>query len=353
VSGVTVAIVGAAAVPLDAEALRRRVEPRVPRPERLDELCLASLGAALAALDDACLTPAAFRELCPALVLGTALGCAETDAAFYRDFLERGPTLLNPRRFAYTLPNVALGELAIALQSGGDELVVTAGRASGLVALGEAAALVAHEAEAALALAVDVDGPTLRAIYAGLGTRPVPVAAAFVLRRWTRGARAEIAGFGSDFDPDAADAWPAVDPLGAAGVAELLDALPKLDAPRRFEAACASGHRAHVEIAPVQPRPLRVEREGGAIDADVWFPPAWPVFRGHFPGDPIVPGAELVRLAVSLTGRALAGVPRFSFRRPVRPDAVARFQLRPEGDETAVEVTVEGETCAAGRVNLG
>ena len=51
---------------------------------------------------------------------------------------------------------------------------------------------------------------------------------------------------------------------------------------------------------------------------EVVVDPAWPGFAGHFPGDPIVPAAELVAWALTIAGPASELV-RARFVAPVRP----------------------------------
>jgi len=77
---------------------------------------------------------------------------------------------------------------------------------------------------------------------------------------------------------------------------------------------------------------------------------------GHFPGDPIVPGAALVALMAELAGTLcdgaeLAAIEACTFRRRVHPDAaivVAAERI----DATHVETRIEadGALAAAGRL---
>ncbi len=78
------------------------------------------------------------------------------------------------------------------------------------------------------------------------------------------------------------------------------------------------------------------------------FGEGWPVFRGHLPGKPIVPGAEIVRLAAELTGEQLAGVERFKFHQAIGPGDTVTFGVERDGDVWRVRVERDGELCAAG-----
>lgn len=61
------------------------------------------------------------------------------------------------------------------------------------------------------------------------------------------------------------------------------------------------------------------------------FNPAHPIFAGHFPGHPIVPGACLVQIAQELLSEQLGQPIRFNairnlkFRQPVIPDTEIRY----------------------------
>jgi 3-oxoacyl-[acyl-carrier-protein] synthase II len=82
-------------------------------------------------------------DLSPAtlgIVLGTEYGCIDTDLAFTRSMDEPGGA--SPTLFSYTLPSVAVGEVAIRYGITGPNLCVLSGPESGLTALWEGAALV-------------------------------------------------------------------------------------------------------------------------------------------------------------------------------------------------------------------
>lgn len=61
-----------------------------------------------------------------------------------------------------------------------------------------------------------------------------------------------------------------------------------------------------------------------------------PIFAGHFPGHPIVPGACLVQMAEDLSARVIGRPVRFTavrnlkFRQPLTPDAEVTVALQCE-----------------------
>jgi len=90
---------------------------------------------------------------------------------------------------------------------------------------------------------------------------------------------------------------------------------------------------------PLPPPVLQPER--GVVGGD------HPMLTGHFPGHPIVPGAWLLawvvatatrRLAADCDTRAVVGVKRVKFLRPLAPDqtfeCVLKFGARSVGTET-------------------
>ncbi len=63
------------------------------------------------------------------------------------------------------------------------------------------------------------------------------------------------------------------------------------------------------------------------------FSPGEPFFKGHFPGDPLVPGviltealAQVAGLAVGRPGLRLAAIRSMKFPAPVRPDEVIELE---------------------------
>lgn len=69
---------------------------------------------------------------------------------------------------------------------------------------------------------------------------------------------------------------------------------------------------------------------------EIRIPADHPVFAGHFPARPIVPGALLIdRVAAALTattGRRVTGVAAAKFLRPVRPGESLRVGFAVEAD---------------------
>jgi 3-oxoacyl-[acyl-carrier-protein] synthase II len=191
---------------------------RLPRVERLSQLALETAADALAqARLDACTTG---RDGA-GVVFGTAFGCFLTNAAHAARLRERGPQGTSPRLFAATVSNAAAGEVAIAFGLAGPGVTLTAGAASGLVALGHAADLLATgRAEAVLAGGLDATGESLAAWAAAGGLdagRPLAEAAALLVLESRAPARdrgapmraallGHAAGFAGDLcEPRAAD----------------------------------------------------------------------------------------------------------------------------------------------------
>ncbi|HVF70448.1 MAG TPA: 3-hydroxyacyl-ACP dehydratase FabZ family protein [Chthoniobacterales bacterium] len=110
---------------------------------------------------------------------------------------------------------------------------------------------------------------------------------------------------------------------------------------------------------------------GHALEARTVFEPDDPMFAGHFPGNPIVPGVILTEALAQTSGIAaasgypenarpfflLSAIRRMKFLRPVRPGE--QIELRAEkiaGTETLlqfkVEARVNGAVAAEGQLVL-
>ncbi|MHB8189169.1 MAG: 3-hydroxyacyl-ACP dehydratase FabZ [Ferrimicrobium sp.] len=89
------------------------------------------------------------------------------------------------------------------------------------------------------------------------------------------------------------------------------------------------------------------ERASGAVLAD----PTWPVFMGHFPGNPLLPGVYLVEAIAQLGASCILADARYAGRLPLFGGidrARFRRQVRP-GDEVVLEVTLRSLSARAGR----
>ena len=97
-----------------------------------------------------------------------------------------------------------------------------------------------------------------------------------------------------------------------------------------------------------EPFRLFVTGEEGRFRIEI--PAASPLFTGHFPGQPILPGIAHLALVERALGAPLAAVRAFRVRRPVVPGEALEIALGapdPEG-WTRFEVRREGEAVVAG-----
>jgi|KBSSwiStaDraftv2_1062776.scaffolds.fasta_scaffold22190_2 3-hydroxymyristoyl/3-hydroxydecanoyl-(acyl carrier protein) dehydratase len=88
----------------------------------------------------------------------------------------------------------------------------------------------------------------------------------------------------------------------------------------------------------------------------ILFPAEHPVFAGHFPGQPIVPGVLLldhVRLAIQEdTGHRCAGVPIAKFHSPAGPGEVMTIDYEVSGNFINFDITSGSRKIADGRFSL-
>lgn len=94
---------------------------------------------------------------------------------------------------------------------------------------------------------------------------------------------------------------------------------------------------------------------------EVRFPPDHPTAVGHFPSNPIIPGALLLdeilqAVAGAATGDADVIIRAAKFFRPVRPGEVVRVQWQPQADGyIRFECRIAGgdDLAAAGTLAMG
>ncbi len=103
-------------------------------------------------------------------------------------------------------------------------------------------------------------------------------------------------------------------------------------------------------------------RDPRHITARVRVPPESRWFRGHFPGDPILPGVALIDMVRETVGRAAAGRPalralkRVRFKQIVRPGDMLEITVALEPGEAqngAFQITSRGEVVCSGRLFFG
>ena len=100
-------------------------------------------------------------------------------------------------------------------------------------------------------------------------------------------------------------------------------------------------------------------RDARRITARVRVPPDSPWFRGHFPGEPILPGIALIAMVHETVchvrgGRpAVRGLKRVRFKQIVRPGDVLEISVSFEPDAPgngAFQITAGGEAVCSGRM---
>jgi 3-hydroxymyristoyl/3-hydroxydecanoyl-(acyl carrier protein) dehydratase len=93
---------------------------------------------------------------------------------------------------------------------------------------------------------------------------------------------------------------------------------------------------------------------GGTWAASFVFPPRYAGFRGHFPGDPVLPAVCMIEAALAVLSAAreapvrLVGIPSAKWLAPVRPDEVLEVQVIADGDPCAATRPVKARITRGG-----
>ena len=93
------------------------------------------------------------------------------------------------------------------------------------------------------------------------------------------------------------------------------------------------------------------------------FAAAQPVFAGHFPGHPILPGVFQLEMA-RVAAEAVAGskmvvheIVKAKFRRPIRPDETIRVEVKliaqSDGSQARAVFSVDGQPAGEAILQLG
>ncbi len=97
-----------------------------------------------------------------------------------------------------------------------------------------------------------------------------------------------------------------------------------------------------------------VQRTGAdSATLEFWFAASQPVFAGHFPGHPILPGVFQLEMA-RVAAEAVAGstmvvreIVKAKFRRPIRPEETIRVDAKliaqSDGSQARVALSVENQ----------
>jgi 3-hydroxyacyl-[acyl-carrier-protein] dehydratase len=97
-----------------------------------------------------------------------------------------------------------------------------------------------------------------------------------------------------------------------------------------------------------------VKQEGDGFIRDYCFPADYPLFAGHFPGYPILPGMIQIMLGTALVKEALAErlelarIGRAKFQRTIHPGDLVRVMcVFLDGKSVATTLTVNNKTASA------
>ena len=102
-------------------------------------------------------------------------------------------------------------------------------------------------------------------------------------------------------------------------------------------------------------RSSNAEHFSGVLDVDAQLP----VFAGHFPGNPLLPGVVQIDWALTATAdtfndlpaTAFSGMSRIKFKTPVRPGSQLALELARHGNTVSFVYRSEGSVCTEGRLH--
>ncbi len=110
---------------------------------------------------------------------------------------------------------------------------------------------------------------------------------------------------------------------------------------------------------PDKRRPWWIHRDSELGSALALIEPDLDYFRGHFPGQPLLPGVVQINWAVALGAQTFgaqyskqqfAGLARVKFKAPVLPGAILRFQLQPTRGRIALTIASRDGVHTEGRL---
>jgi 3-hydroxymyristoyl/3-hydroxydecanoyl-(acyl carrier protein) dehydratase len=100
----------------------------------------------------------------------------------------------------------------------------------------------------------------------------------------------------------------------------------------------------------------------GRLTGQASFPTDSPWFKGHFPGDPLLPGIAQLHLVLETIRAALGenvcltGLKRVRFKRIIRPEETMAVAADPVDDKPGMyrfQLTVAGENACSGLMLTG
>ncbi len=117
-------------------------------------------------------------------------------------------------------------------------------------------------------------------------------------------------------------------------------------------------HQGRAPTGPPEIWCAHVEIVANTATAWLWVDPALPLFDGHFPGNPILPGIVQIEWARVAAGRVFpafhdvifAGLANIKFKTPVRPATWLKVRLSTEPAAVVFVVESTGRVCTQGRL---